>query len=359
MHGRRRAFGVLGSSPALSHPVREIGQRRLTLVGGSQGTNVAASLLRSARDMNLDAELLDIADAFAGPKALRTLAWRFLGRRPLRLSAFGAKVVDHCLAIKADWLLATGLAPLRRDDIRRLATGPTKRIVFVTDDPWNPAHRSAWFMDAVVEYDVVYTPRRANLDDFRRLGCRDVRYLPFGFDPELAHPPSAGELKAHALDVDVLFVGGGDRDRIPMLERVASAGVSVAVYGAEWPTHGSLGASSLGYANPAMLRAATATAKINLCLVRRANRDGHVMRSFEAGAIGGCLLVEWTTEHEEIFGPDDECVVYFRTDQDLQRTIGQLLADEPKRRRLAAAVRRRIVDGAHSYGARLERMLEL
>ena len=52
-------------------------------------------------------------------------------------------------------------------------------------------------------------------------------------------------------------------------------------------------------------------AKVNLCLVRRAKRDGHVMRSFEIAAVGGCMLAQDTDEHREIFGPEGEAVRLF------------------------------------------------
>jgi len=42
---------------------------------------------------------------------------------------------------------------------------------------------------------------------------------------------------------------------------------------------------------PDAVAALTAAAKVNLCLMRRANRDGHVMRSFEiAGSLGADIL---------------------------------------------------------------------
>ena len=70
---------------------------------------------------------------------------------------------------------------------------------------------------------------------------------------------------------------------------------------------------------------------MNLCLVRRANRDGQVMRSYEAAAIGSCMLVEDTPEHRELFGPDGEAVVYFETIDDMLRRL-QLLLDAPDER---------------------------
>jgi hypothetical protein len=81
-------------------------------------------------------------------------------------------------------------------------------------------------------------------------------------------------------------------------------GPSVKVAGGYWEKYPALRTHALGLKPPEIIHALTAAAKVNLCLVRRANRDGHVMRSFEIAAIGGCMLVEDTEEHRAIFGGD-------------------------------------------------------
>jgi spore maturation protein CgeB len=96
---------------------------------------------------------------------------------------------------------------------------------------------------------------------------------------------------------------------------------------------------------------------VNLCLVRRANRDGHVMRSFEIAAAGGCMLAQDSGEHREIFGPEGEAVIYFRDAKEAAQRARALLRDSFERKRLAAVLHRRIVGGAHTYAHRLATML--
>ena len=133
-------------------------------------------------------------------------------------------------------------------------------------------------------------------------------------------------------------MGGADRERVPFIAALNRLGVSVAVYGDYWNRYPETRASHRGYGDIATLRKATSAAKVNLCLVRRANRDGQVMRSYEAAAIGSCMLVEDTPEHRELFGPDGETVVYFETIDDMLRRL-QLLLDAPdERARLRRAV---------------------
>src|SRR5262249_40023749 len=158
---------------------------------------------------------------------------------------------------------------------------------YSTDDPWNPAIRSNWHLRALPLYDLVFTPRRSNFDDFRHLGCAKVHYLPFGYDENLfASAEYSNDTPAH----DILFVWGAAPDRATFISEFMSYGPSVAVVGGYCERYPAFRQVALGAKSPEAIRALTAAAKVNLCLVRRANRDGHVMRSFEIAGIGGCML---------------------------------------------------------------------
>src|SRR5690606_33955463 len=98
--------------------------------------------------------------------------------------------------------------------------------------------------------------------------------------------------------------------------------------------------------------------KVALCLVRRANRDGHVMRSFEIPAIGACMLTEDTQEHREIFGEEGNAVVYFRSCDEMIEKLDWLLNHVSERQRLAKTAHELIVNGHHAYKDRLVSMLE-
>jgi spore maturation protein CgeB len=80
------------------------------------------------------------------------------------------------------------------------------------------------------------------------------------------------------------------------------------------------------------------------------------MRSFEAAAIGGCILTEGTTDHRELFGPDDHAVRYFRTPAETVQHSRFLLDDAGTRRRLSTRLRERLVAGKHTYADRLATM---
>ena len=97
---------------------------------------------------------------------------------------------------------------------------------------------------------------------------------------------------------------------------------------------------------------------VSLILVRRANRDGSAMRSFEIPACGACCVAEDTDEHREMFGPDGEAVLYFRTPEELVRRVREAFANPELRKRLRRNAHQAITGRPNTYVDRLKTMLE-
>jgi spore maturation protein CgeB len=173
--------------------------------------------------------------------------------------------------------------------------------------------------------------------------------------PEQPRANLSGNGKA----ADVVFVGGADRDRVPYMAALMRAGFQLALYGGFWSRYRETAAAACGLADAQTSRQAILAAKVALCLVRRANRDGHCMRTFEVPAIGACMLTEDTDEHRELFGEDGRTVVYFRTLEEMVEKLRWLLAHDDERRRLANAAHRLITTGRNTYRDRLQTMLQI
>jgi hypothetical protein len=267
-------------------------------------------------------------------------------------------VVSACARWRPRWLLTTGMAPIDARSLATLKHLGVQRLNFLTDDPWNPVFSAGWFFDSLRQYDHIFSPRRANLEDLERHGCASVSYLPFGYDPELSfcqEPPTRREWSQFA--TDMAFVGGGDRDRVPYVDAAIRAGVDVVLYGGYWDRFPETKRYTRGLADVGTVRKATRAAKVSLCLVRRANRDGHVMRSLEIPAMGGCMLLEDTEEHRALFGPSGDAALYFGGIPEMLEQLRWLLSADEERRRLAAAGQRHIREGRHTYDDRLRSML--
>jgi spore maturation protein CgeB len=83
------------------------------------------------------------------------------------------------------------------------------------------------------------------------------------------------------------------------------------------------------------------------------------MRSYEAAAIGGCILAEDTPDHRELFGPEDHAVRYFKSTPEMVKKAKMLVADPAVRRRLSLALQQRMASRSDSYADRLKAMLNL
>jgi len=332
--------------------------RRLVIVGDPQPTHVGHHLQMAAGELGIQSQVADTRQAFGGSALKQRLMW-WAAKRPSRLAAFSAQVLDLVTRERPDIVLATGIAPLDAATLQAMGTLGVHRINFLTDDPWNPAHRTPWFLSALPHYDQVWSPRHANMHDLRLAGVRRVGYLPFAHNPKVHFPEAvADDDQRHVLQADVLIAGNADPDRVALVTPLIRAGLRVALYGDYWSRYRTTASSARGRLDAQGLRQATGEARVCLGLVRRANRDGHSMRTFEVPAMGGCLLAEKTSDHERLFGRAGEAVLYFNGADDVVSQVRWLIDHRAERDRLAAAARARIVNGPHAYRDRLAVMLE-
>lgn len=333
---------------------------RLVLVGNSGVVHVGAHLYQAAKNLGLSVQFCDTTEAFYGLAWQRRWNWWLRGHRPSRLREFSEQVAQACHELRPKWILSTGLAPIEAWALEEMGKLGVQRMNYLTDDPWNPAHQAPWFLKALPQYDHVFTPRRANVGDLQRLGSPKVAYLPFAYAPELHFSESPTETDEQArFNYDVVFAGGADRDRVPWIAALIRAGFKVGLYGGYWERYPDTRGHTRGHADPKTLRKVIRGAKVALCLVRRANRDGHCMRTFEVPAIGACMLAEDTEEHREIFGADGKAIVYFRSISEMVERLRWLLDHGEERQRLARAAHRLVINGQHSYKDRLLTMLNL
>lgn len=333
---------------------------RLLLLANPGIEHVGSHFRQAAAELRIDTIFVDSREAFKGSFLMQKVDWWLRGHRPGKLDEMSSRVTRLCREQRPDLLVTTGFAPLDSNALQAIGEMGIGRVNFLTDDPWNRAQASPWFVKALNRYDYVFSPRMANIADLRAAGCRNVEYLPFAFAPHVHFRESIGETERRDLASDIIFAGGGDADRAPYISALREAGLQIALYGEYWDRFPGTRNLSRGLIDLGGLRKAMAASKLALCLVRRQNRDGHCMRSFEVPAFGACPLVERTPEHEELFGADGRAAVaYFDDIDQMVATARRLLADEPERLRLANAAHALITGHDHAYSHRLLRIVEV
>jgi spore maturation protein CgeB len=334
---------------------------RILLATSFQGYNAGCSFERALRDLGLECRAV-AEDEHLYPEG-RTLRSRVLGRlfgRPIGYHAYNRYLLAAAREFRPDLFLITRGAYVSPDTLRALKRDTGAFLVnYSTDDPFNRFATSDQ-RDGIPFYDLYVTTRTANIDDISKAGARNVVFVPFGYDPVIHFPEatvSAEEQERFASDV--VFIGAADSDRAPFFERLVKElpGIRLHLYGAHWERHMRLRRFHRGNAIGRDYRLALSGTKIAPCLVRRVNRDGHVMRTFEVPACGAFMLAELTSEHQLWFEKGRD-VDYFDGVDEFVTKVKIYLGEAESRRRMAVSAHHTLIAGNHSYRDRIQYTLE-
>jgi spore maturation protein CgeB len=335
---------------------------RILLVADGRSYQMGAFFRRALEELGCDYRFVDESHWLEpGPRwrLIHRVVFRLLGRRPPGYWRFNHHILKTALCFRPQAMLVIKgayLSPRILGQVRA-RTGAVL-INYATDDPFNRVNSTRAIMESLPLFDIYATPRQANIFDLRRAGCRQVLFLPFGYDPAVHFPERlADSNEQRCWASDVTFAGGADSDREPFLRALATEpALSLALYGGYWNRIPGLKAYWRGFAYERDYRLALAASKIALCLVRRANRDGHVMRTFELPACAAFMLAERTEEHLELFEEGQE-MACFETVQELVDKARYYLAHESERQQIAASGYRRVTSAPYTYRHRVAELL--
>lgn len=180
------------------------------------------------------------------------------------------------------------------------------------------------------------------------------------YDEPLHRPLTLSDEDVRRYGCDVGFIGSFEKERAESMLYLAERGVPVTVWGNGW--------KDLINKNPNLVirnkpvyseeytKAINAT-KINLCFLRKINRDEITSRSVEIPACGGFMLGERTKRHLEFFEEGKEAE-FFSSKEELLEKVKIFLADEGARCRIAEAGLARCLKSGYNHRIQLERMLQ-
>jgi spore maturation protein CgeB len=326
---------------------------KLLIIGNVGGTHVGSSFYRASLELGFEVKIIDSKSAQSNNQFINSAFWRLFSRKFPYQRAFNKRVRDEVENYMPDLMISTGHNPLQRVTLLKISKMGVFMVHFSTDDPWNQSQKANWFLASLKAYDVIFTPRKSNVNDFNNLGVKRVEYLPFAFDNLLYEEMNYNFNSC----IDLLFVGGADNDRIDFFKQLSKEFKKITLVGAYWQNHSELKQYSVGILNQIEIAKLTKQAKINICLVRKANRDGHVMRSYEIAGLGGCILAEDTQEHRDLFGQEGTRALYFKSANEAILKINRLLNDENLRTEMMRNIV--VIKQNATYLKRLESIIEL
>jgi len=324
-----------GTALQRARALQDLGHE-LTLVDTAKTGNVLASVAVSGV-RKLFGHVLDFAGA--NRRALDAVA----------STNFELVWIDKGLAIRTETLR----------EIRVRCPG-ARLIAYSPDDMAGRHNQSPRYLAGVPLYDAHVTTKSFNVPELYELGASQVVFVDNGYDPATHRPVelSSGELEEYG--ADVAFVGTYEDDRGRFIQELARQGLPVEVWGSDWKRN--------RYPNPNVhirgrpvysdeyAKVLNAT-RINLCFLRKLNRDRQTSRSVEIPACRAFMLAERTEEHERLFTEGLEAE-YFETPEEMIQKCRFYLKHDSARRKIAMNARKRCVQDGYSNQMRLKSVLE-
>lgn len=239
---------------------------------------------------------------------------------------------------------------------------PGSVLVSCSEDDMFARHsRTYWYVKGLKYYDVVFTTKVYNLMELTTLGARRTELFLDAYDETLHRPValSAAEKTQYACDVG--FIGSFESDRAERMLYLAEHGIKVTVYGNGWGgwigKNPNLIVKNKPIYGEEYVKAINAT-KINLCFLRKINRDQVTSRSVEIPACCGFMMGERTARHLEYFEEGKEAE-FFNSNEEMIAKVRFYLENDGARKTIACAGRERCVNSGYSMRAQLDRMLSV
>ncbi|UAJ14216.1 CgeB family protein [Aquirufa lenticrescens] len=223
----------------------------------------------------------------------------------------------------------------------------SKLIHYSPDDMLNPGNQSFYYLEALSTYDVHITTKSYNVDELKNLGAKKVIFINNSFD-DLYHV----RVPNICQKFDIGFIGSFEKERAAILLNLAKKGFSMVIRG-NWPIRWvkilkdynvDILSNELYFPDYSLF---IASCKINLCFLRKANRDLQTTRSIEIPAMGGFMLAEDTSEHRSLFVSDDQAV-FFSNEEELEEKISFYLRNDDLRKTIAENGYMRTIDSGYS-----------
>ena len=268
--------------------------------------------------------------------------------------SLGTRRFDLCHVDNGD-IISSSVVTLLRQYCRRI-------VNYNIDDPFGgrdgrrfSAHRAA-----LPHYDMAVVPRAFNVAEALALGARKVLRVHMTAD-EVSHAPVALTQSDRAMYAsEVLFLGTWMPERGPFLLDLLRRGVPLTLRGSSWqkaPEWEKLktawrghGITGEGYAKVIQC------ARVNIGLLSKGNRDLHTQRSLEIPALGALLCAERTEEHSEMYEDGSEALFWNNAAECAEQCFN-ILGDEPRRLRIAAAGRVRLLRNGHYNEIAMQRII--
>jgi len=227
------------------------------------------------------------------------------------------------------------------------------------DDMSARHNQTPQFLRSIKYYDVYFTTKSYGVKELESLGCRRVIFCGNAYDPFLHRPIQIDEETKKLFGGPVGFIGDYERERAESIHSLAKAGIPVRIWGPNWHrfrcNHPLIRIENKSVWGDDYAKS-ICSFDINLCFLRKINRDLQTTRSIEIPACGGFMLGERTKEHQDLFMEGIEAEFFSSNDELIEKTI-YYIENMERRKSIAMAGRERCINSRYSNLDRISEMI--
>lgn len=242
----------------------------------------------------------------------------------------------------------------------RRAQPACKIVGYSPDDMMNPGNQTKAFLQGLPLYDAFLTTKSYGVEELKGLGCRCVCWVGNGYDPRTHRPVPVTQEERAALGGEVGFIGQWEAERAESLCFAARAGIRIRVWGYTWERCKSP-PPALQLENRPLwgqdYGRALCSFDINLCFLRKCNRDLQTTRSIEIPACRTFMLAERSDEHLSLFEEGKEAE-FFGSNDELVAKLKYYLAHPAERIAIAERGYRRCMVSGYSNRDRMQQCIQ-
>jgi spore maturation protein CgeB len=234
-------------------------------------------------------------------------------------------------------------------------------IASISEDDMFAAHNQNYFYKKTLKlFDIVFTTKVYNLSELKLLGARKTSFFLDSYYEDL-HRPLPDYLKIESKMIDVSFIGSYEAERAATLLWLSKQGVRIVVAGNGWEGFRKKNIKNITFCNGALYGDDYVKfinqSKINICFLRKINRDQVTSRTMEIVGAGGFLLAERTERHQDLFKEGLEAE-FFSGNEELLKKINEYLGSPERILRVSMAGRCRAVKSGYGMKYQTSQMIK-
>lgn len=239
---------------------------------------------------------------------------------------------------------------------------PQAKIVSYSPDNMILRHnQSQNYLKCIPLYDYHITTKSYILNEMKKLGARDIRFVCKSFESKFHYPRNITKEDRERLGADVGFVGAWEKERMESILYLTRNGIKVRVFGDKnWKRcigdNPNLIIEDHGLYDEDYSKSFKCF-KICLCFLRKMNFDQQTCRTMEIPASGGFMLAERTEEHKLLFKEGEEAE-FFGSNEELLEKCRFYLANEEKRNKIIEGGLKRCKESGYSNLETIRRVIE-